>query len=524
MKKLTFLLLSAILLAGGMIPTVAQSSYVRTYQQTSAPYTSATPAAMYQCSNGNLLAAWNNYFFGYATLTRIDATGYAQWSITLGDGNSSTSHEVYSIGENTDGSLWVFGSSRNSNGIPEYHLSELSQAGVINWTKFYYATDEYAYVTPSCHKMYDGGYMMNLSVSSHLQLLRTDADGNLMWGQVFKTDSSQYKHPGFAGAPTYDGGFVMSGKDGSNSCLVKVNLNGGVDWGFSWNPWNNAYCHTKDVCQLNDGSIIAGGYIDNLCFLLKVDISGSISWIKTFGIGTAANPSVYRIHPLADGSFLACGAMVNSFTNSGDFMLKMDSDGNLIGAMLHTSNYASLSYALDGRTMVNQSNELFVLQNTIAAGNPIELTKIGAGFESGCNTTPISVAFTSLPVPAMSSLLRPVWTANDGIEVTGNTLSAYAVSLTVSSVCVATGVTEPVQSSEVSVYPNPSAAGNVLRFNAAVAARWTITDAAGRTVQEGRAQPGNNILPELTLSSGMYLFRLVNDNGDVLTQQKLIRE
>jgi hypothetical protein len=524
MNKLILFIASVALLAGGLIPAVAQSSYVRTYQQTSAPYTAATPATMYQCSNGNLLVAWTNFMYGYSTLSRIDATGYPQWSITLGDANATTTHNVHSVGENTDGSIWVFGSGRNPLGSIEYFLSELTSAGVINWTKFYYATDEYFYATPSCHKMYDDGYMLNLSVSSHLQLLRTDADGNLLWGQVFKTDSSQYKHPGFAGTPTYDGGFVMTGKDGSNACLVKVNLTGGVDWGFSWEAWSNAYCHTKDVCQLNDGSIIAGGYLDNNCFLMKVDISGAISWIKTFGVVNAINPSIYRIHPLSDGTFIACGAMTNAFANSGDFMVKMDSDGNYLGAIQHTSIYSAFSYALDGCSMVNQANELFVLQNTMALGNPVALTKIGAGFESGCNTSPLSISLTSIPVPAMSAVLRPVWSANDGGQVTGNSLNIYSVSQTVSLVCVPTSLSETTTNNNAAVYPNPSSAGNILRFTADVAARWTITDAAGRTVLEGRAQPGTNILPEFTLSSGMYMFRLVNDEGNVLSQQKLIRE
>ncbi|MCU0433179.1 MAG: T9SS type A sorting domain-containing protein [Bacteroidia bacterium] len=527
MKKFTLSLISctALMLGGIIMPADAQSSYVRTYGQTGAPNATNAPAALAQCSNGNLLLCWNETSQGYGTISRIDATGYPVWSMSLGDANAQTSHFINSVGENTDGTIWVFGTHSTATFTRQYFLTELSQAGAVNWTKFYYSFDEIGYANPSCHKMYDDGYMINLSVSSHLQLLRTDADGNLMWGEVFKTDSNEYKHPGFAGVPTYDGGFVMTGKEGNSLSLVKINLTGGVDWGFSFDPLAAGYCHTKDICQLSDGSLIAGGFINQYAFLMKVDIAGNISWIKHFMVNSFNYMCVYRIHPLSNGNFLACGTNDNMGENSGDFMLKMDSNGNLISAVQHNSVVSVLGMGIEGRSMVNQTDELFVAQcESYFPGSPVTLSKIGGSFETSCNTTPFTITLNSLSVPSMSSIMNTVWTDSDGIEVTGSVLSTFPINLDVSFLCVPTGVTEPVENSVSNLYPNPSANGSVLSFKSQVPARWTIVDATGRTVLEGRAQAGSNTLPDMVLSSGMYVFRLTDDEGNILSQEKLIRD
>ncbi|MGL5891142.1 MAG: T9SS type A sorting domain-containing protein [Bacteroidia bacterium] len=521
MKKFTLLFAStAVLLLGG-IQAEAQSSYIRTYWQTGNTASTITPSAMTQCSNGDVLISWNDGN-GFAVVSRLDATGYAAWSISLGDVNTLTTHSIQTIGENTDGSIWVFGMHRNQNYQLQYFITEITSTGTINWTKFYWATDELVYESPSCSKMYDDGYMINLSVSSQMQVLRTDADGNLMWGKAFKTDSNEYKHPGFAGTPTYDGGFVMTSKENSKTAFVKVNLAGGVDWGFSFEAWQGAYCHTKTTCQLTDGSIIAGGYIDGFAYLMKIDIAGSISWIKTFTSSDVNMGAFYFLHPLSDGTFITTGG--NSFygISATDFMLRMDADGNILGSVKYNHGMPP-AYPVS-TSMLGNANELYLLSGDAASQNyPISLIKVGNSFESGCNISPITVSSWSVTVPQMSSILRPVWTMNDGIEVTGSTLSAYPIGNDVTFSCVATGIVED-QTSDFSVFPNPSTTGDQIRFTTAASGRWTLTDATGRVVMEGKAIEGTNTLPELTLSSGIYIFRLVDENGVETAKQKLIRE
>jgi hypothetical protein len=514
---------TAVLLLGGL-QAEAQSSYIRTYEQTGNTINGITPAAMKQCSNGDILLSWNDEG-GQAVISRIDATGYSVWSYSLGYVYpfSNHSHKVHSIGENSDGSIWVFGVHITQLYQRQYFLTELTSTGSINWSKFYWATDESPYGPPSCVKMYDDGYMFTLSVSSHLQLLRTDVDGNLQWGKVFKTDSTYFKHPGFAGTTTYDGGFVATGKENTKISIVKVNLAGSVDWGFSFEAYPSAYSHTKTICQLTDGSVIAGGFIDSLPYLMKIDIAGSISWIKTFTSPDVSMASFYYLHPLTDGSFIATGAThTMPARNSTGFMLRLDSTGNILGSVIY--NYPLPSYYTESLSMVGNANELYLLESDYSIpGQPATLIKVGNSFESNCNISPITVISSSLSVPQMSSILRTVWTGNDGIEVTGSIINATSITNDVSFVCVTTEVTE-VDENAFRVFPNPSTAGDQILFTTAASGRWTITDAAGRIVLEGKAIEGTNTLPELTLSSGIYIFRLVDENGIETAKQKLIRE
>jgi hypothetical protein len=521
MRKLTLLFAStAVLLLGGL-QAEAQSSYIRTYRQTGNTTSAVSPAAMNQCSNGDILISWND-INGFAVLSRIDATGYTVWSISLGDVNTVTTHKVQTIGENTDGSIWVFGTHYNPNYQLQYFLTELTSAGTINWSKFYWASDEYIYYAPSCSKMYDDGYMINLSVSTHMQLLRTDADGNLMWGKAFKTDSNDFKHPGFAGTPTYDGGFVMTSKEDNKTALVKVNLAGGVDWGFSFEAWPGAYSHTKAICQLTDGSIIAGGYIDYIAYLMKIDITGSISWIKTYTSADVNMSSFYFLHALSDGSFIATGSSDSYTRNSTGFMLRMDNEGNVLGSIKY--NYGMAPSFPESISMIGNADELYLLESDIyVGGRPLSLIKIGNSFESNCNTSPINVSSWQVTVPQMSSILRPVWIGNDGVEVSGSSVNAYTISNDVTAVCVTTAI-EETENNTLYIFPNPSTNSDKISFSSIASGSWTITDAAGRTVGEGTAIEGTNTLPDLTLSSGIYFFRLIDENGEVRAKQKLIRE
>jgi hypothetical protein len=521
MKTFYLLISGFALLLAGLIPAEAQNSYIRTYRQTGNSTSTINPSAMSQCSNGDVLITWND-INGYAVVSRLDATGNAAWSISLGDINATTSHRVQSIGENSDGSIWVFGIYTNSSYQIQYFITELTSTGTINWSKFYWASDEMMYGLPTCSKMYDDGYMINLSISSRMQLLRTDSDGNMMWGKMFKTDSNDYKHPGFAGTATYDGGFVMTSKEDNKTALVKVNLAGGVDWGFSFEAWPAAYSHTKAICQLTDGSIIAGGFIDYIAYLMKIDITGSITWIKTFTSADVNMSSFYFIHPLSDGTFIATGGSDLYNNNSTSFMLRMDGSGNLLGSVKY--NDAMPPAFPVSTSMLGNANELYLLSgDAYSAGYPVSLIKIGNSFEASCNTSPITVSSWPVAVPQMSSILRPVWTANDGIEVSGSIVNTYSITNDVSVVCNTTAITETV-TSIFNIFPNPSTAGDQIRFSAATSGRWTITDASGRVVMEGKAIEGTNTLPELTLSSGLYIFRLVDENGTETAKQKLIRE
>lgn len=521
MRKLTLLFASTALLMLGGIQAEAQSSYIRTYKQTGNTTHPVSPAAMTPCSNGDILISWND-IDGFAVLSRIDATGYSVWSISLGDVNTVTYHKIQNIGENSDGSIWVFGTLFNTNYQLQYFITELTATGTINWSKFYWASDESIYYKPSCSKMYDDGYMINLSVSSHMQLLRTDADGNLMWGKAFKTDSNEIKHPGFDGTPTYDGGFVMTSKENNKTALVKVNLAGGVDWGFSFEAWPGAYSHTKAICQLSDGSLIAGGYIDYSAYLMKIDITGSISWIKTYNSADVNMSSFYFLHALSDGSFIATGGTDAYTRNSTSFMLRMDAEGNVLGAIEY--NYGMPPSFPESISMTGNANELYLLESDIyTGGRPLSLIKIGNSFETNCNTSPITVSSWQVTVPQMSSILRPVSVSNDGIEVSGNSVNTYTISNDITAVCVTTAI-EEAENSTLYIFPNPSTKSDKISFSSITSGNWTITDASGRTVSQGTAIEGTNTLPDLILSSGVYFFRLVDENGNVTANQKLIRE
>ncbi len=473
-------------------------------------------SALTQCSNGNLLISWYD-LNGYSVLSRIDAAGNVVWSNTLHDSINISDHRVYSIGENSDGSIWIMGTHVDTNYQRQYFLSELSASGSVNWARFYQITDPSMYYGPSCYKMYDGGYMINLCVPSHLQILRTDSAGNLLWTGTFQTDVTVIKHPGISGTPTYDGGFVIAGIETSNIVLVKVNTAGTVQWGTRFNPTLSSTART--VCELADGHVIVGGATTGGAFLAKVNhLNGDVLWFKIYNDSIISFSSFMHVHPATDGSFFAI--VPSMYTSTGNnCVLRIDANGNVINSVKYTTSL-STNYTQEA-TMLGNNNELYLLNSDPNFISPCELTKVGNTFESGCNLTPLNIIVTNITPPLLSTILTAVWPGTDGIEVTGPIINAYSITNDVLVECLPTGSIES-EKEEISIYPNPISPDGEFRLNTNNQGTWMIFDTYGRCVAEGMAVGGGNTISLAPFSKGVYILAMKNNTGETIMRQKLI--
>jgi hypothetical protein len=129
---------------------------------------------MHQCANNDLLLACNEnpgfLVSSFGVITRTTSNGTIIWSSKLDDFDSTTNITIRTIGENSDGTIWVFGLFEEFSSLfyKNYFVAELSATGSLNWARYYEVTNTYVVGWPGCHKMYDGGYMIRISFDTHL--------------------------------------------------------------------------------------------------------------------------------------------------------------------------------------------------------------------------------------------------------------------------------------------------------------------------------------------------------------------
>ena len=186
-----------------------------------------------------------------------------------------------------------------------------------------------------------GGYLAagksNSCISSDfdISLFKTDSTGKLLWTKNLGTINNEY-----AGdmVVTNDGGTLISGLiqtqgQGSDILIIRTDANGNVVWG-------KTYGSTGDDCAnsvylLADGDYLIVGVTTSYgvggwdVFLMKIDGDGNVRWFKTYG--TSTTDFGIRILEETDGSLVVSGFTYNPGIGTHDMILiKTDNQGNLL--------------------------------------------------------------------------------------------------------------------------------------------------------------------------------------------------
>ncbi|MCA6364023.1 MAG: T9SS type A sorting domain-containing protein [Bacteroidetes bacterium] len=501
----------------------AQAPFVQAYSAFPANQDQIEPSAMTQCANSDLLLAWTEnpgfLISSFGVITRTASNGSVLWSSKLDDFDTTTNITIRTIGENSDGSIWVFGQFEEFSSLfyKNYFVAELSAAGTLNWSKFYEVTNTYLVGNPGCHKMYDGGYMLRLSFDTHVQLLRTNANGTLRWGKLYSTDTTGAKFRG-RGVALPDSNYVIIGKSGDFLSYIKIDTAGNVLTSYRmqgwWNPGDGVL---GGISLLQDNSIMVSGRSDNDPYLMKFDPQGNVVWIKTYTSTTINTDVLFYLMPASNGTVYGAGTR-NSPVNISALgqLFQFDTSGNVLQAAACIDNtIVPSSYSLP---MLGNADEIFVLENGTAQGAATRLYKIGSVLGAACNMQDITTTITThTPLPP-----QPViYTRSDGWTV-GRDFSFTPFALIATLQCNATGVNESSVNEAMTLFPNPVQSGGVVTFTAAGTTAWQLTDAAGRTVLNDQTTGGTVQISLSQLSSGVYVFTAHNENGQLQNRQKLI--
>ncbi|UCE66689.1 MAG: hypothetical protein JSU85_01335 [Candidatus Zixiibacteriota bacterium] len=268
---------------------------------------------------------------------RTDAWGDTLWTRVYGWGREEIAHDIQPT---FDGGYIVTGhTSSTATETSSIWLMKIDSAGDSLWTRIYGG--------PSWEKSFsvrqtsDSGYVIVGRTDSFgagnydVWMLRTDANGDTLWARTY---GGSAREDGYCGQQTSDGGFIFTGSTysfGSGSSdvwLVKTDANGDILW---TQTFGGAYGEGGNtVQQTSDGGYIIAGYTfsygagsaDN--YLIKTYSNGNPEWIRTYGgVNAEMDQEAWQTF---DGGYIVGGRTESFGMGEKDFyVMKIDSSGNI---------------------------------------------------------------------------------------------------------------------------------------------------------------------------------------------------
>jgi predicted secreted protein len=281
----------------------------------------------------------------------LGLTGYLPgWSRTFG---GTANDYGYSIVKTPDNGYAIAGITYASpTSTPDAWLIKTDSNGNVLWNKTYGGTAaDYTY---NIVQTTDGGfalagYTQSFGVAQRaVWLLKTDANGNLLWNMTYSGPVDEISQ-GFV--QTADGGYALiggasptyfaGGGGTSDLLLIKTDASGNLQWNKTYaNETYGNYLSGAGgnlgftVIQNADGGYVLGsaatlasGAGAHDFVLTKTDSQGNVQWFKTYG-GNATD-ILRALIPTRDAGYAMVG-YTNSFGAGGFdiWMVKVNGTGN----------------------------------------------------------------------------------------------------------------------------------------------------------------------------------------------------
>ncbi len=453
----------------------------------------------------------SGYAFLYSTNDASDNTNsYIEWLDS--QGNVIVNPVLIGVQNNTvgfaliqtaDSGFIVGGVDYNSTVTNSYaFLIKTNSSGVQQWAKNY---GQNFTSGSSIAQTKDGGYIIAGNTQSDYSfedetnqtaifVARTDSKGNTLWSNTYGDTTLQ----GFANSihATSDGGFIITGSqlsvaNNQDMYILKLDSSGNKQWdkyyGGSYANLGNSGMQTSD-----GGYIFAGGESinsgDSLAKILvvKTDDNGNASWSY---LDTNFSSEAFSVIETKDGQFAIVG--FNSVGQT-DSIPQPESDAYLMKLSSAGKKLWSINPFVSQDVLFSQFSNVF---QTADGG----FLMPGYGYVYDANNTPYGAAI----------LVKT--------DSNGNTST------------VTTGISQiisPASNPNISVYPNPfstQTSMNVSNTNLQNAV-LLIFDMDGNIVKRiDNINSGTITIDRVNLNSGMYFYRLMNNNG-IIGTGKLVAE
>ena len=390
-------------------------------------------------------------------------------------------------------------------------LSEISPEGDEIWSKAYdFGENSNTYYTINkIHLLPSGELQMLIAVYNRVIVIRTDANGNIIWGKASSMGPPEEggKNPGFEWLSLPENGGMCASKAEDDFSLLRYSEEGELLWNKSYAIGD--YTHGKTIALSPNGNILVAGYIDYDLHIMEISPDdGSINWIKMF------NQIFFgRCHlQVIDEDILL------DYCNGDDnhYIINLNADGEIIETVKSkylASDYNKLSFNTDGKAYfygtigeTEDTYEGLISQTESIMSNScvIESYEGISNFEyldySESDFTPYEESFT----------------AQEDIDIS---LIDYAVNTR--NVCDHVTEINENRTNEITVFPTPAMQQLTISSVNMIGRPYSIFDVYGKNIRSGKILSNEMEIELSGFSSGQHILVIYGDE-DIFTKKLII--
>ena len=421
------------------------------------------------------------------------------------------------------------------------------------------------------------------STNSDVLLIKTDSLGNMLWNKKIGGSRIDY---GTKIVPTYDGNLLIGGYSTSysqsgNWLLLKTDTAGTQLWLNPWlghpdenDGWVRGLINTSDSCYIATGNFAVGNW-DLRVSVVKMDENLNVIYNKLY-LKKSGYTSANSIIELQNKNYLLAGIEILTGSTILGFLMELSSDGNIIWKRNFNAtgniNSRSRAYAVAPTPDNGFAFTGHVYDTQITPAQQIWLVKtdsLGCDGVHSCDDTTMFVAPLNLPdsvcfgdsvhitfgfggrsapytLHSTSGFLEDSIyyfdSGNDTITRTvsflpteANTYYSFAVTLTDPWGATKTGqYSFYVKNCSTSValyhndllryqvYPNPANESITISCSENEQTTVYLLNIQGETLYQSQLQNNKTIIDLRGFESGIYIIKLIDDNGFVI--KKVVKE
>lgn len=422
--------------------------------------------------------------------------------------------EQVRIEQSVNGNIYLTGEQSGS-GV-DYYVLAVNFTGGFLWCKQYSIGALTSYNHTRIRTLPSGNVMIIESVTGHLGYIEVDGNtGAVVNSAQMREDTTvENKTPGFAADVHSDGSFVFTGKKGSSIAMVRTTAQGNIIWST---VLSGNYFHTKGVAACTDGSTLACGMQSNEAFVMKVDANGVMQWYKAFG----GIMTFYDVDQIDSTSFGVCGV-----TGSDIVYSRFDMNGNELGTIRLTEptyNFEAYELHADASGKIALPFGYSSFQSGITQAGLL-LLEPNFNLECGLSVSPLTSNTTSTDPSIMAT---PIYRVDEPVSMSSIPVTATTeLTGNTTDLCVILGIQQPEPVTLFSLQNTPAEQGQTVTFTLGDyrgTLAYTVTDALGREVIRSVITYGGGQQPidrSDQLAPGMYI--ITTYIGDAVQSEKFV--
>lgn len=296
--------------------------------------------AIIQTTDGHFVAAgWGRIYFDARPddhlrifVVKVDSTGDTLW--TRSQEIDSLNLQAWTIEETHDGGF-ILGASGyiglSPGGLGIRYLLKLNQSGEVVFLRNC-GTSAYGWnPVVACAAGDDGYFLAGTGQSDSLVLLRTDADGVIIWQRsYYMAGTVDVRATTLSG----EGDLTLVGSSGADAFMMQVDDSGSVQWSRCYRGLG--YRSLFDVTATPDGYFVAAGADGNgitwnHALVIKTDSTGDTLWTRIFA---GASPQRLKaVSVSADTGYVVAGSLSSiryEFVDTCGLLMKLDPQGSTL--------------------------------------------------------------------------------------------------------------------------------------------------------------------------------------------------